>query len=95
VDCHMPLLVKSAVSHPAVNGGPPDGGPVTGDISSHLFNIQLDSDAEQFTEDNLWSFPWITGDWACRTCHNGVDQQSLSDEFLDGYEFHNNVQDDT
>ncbi|RME40325.1 MAG: hypothetical protein D6788_03535, partial [Planctomycetota bacterium] len=71
-DCHMPYLVKSAVSHPGVGTGP-----VTGDIRTHIFRIDL-SKTDQFTPDGAFAYPWITGQWACNTCHNGVDVFALT-----------------
>ena len=62
IDCHMPLLAKSALSHAAVGTGP-----VTGDIKTHIFRIDLTQE-NQFTTDGGFAYPWITGDFACKTC---------------------------
>ncbi|MCP5103251.1 MAG: hypothetical protein GY950_07730 [bacterium] len=64
--CHMPKLVKSAVGHSAVGTGP-----VTGDIKSHIFKIDL-TKTEQFTADGKLAYPWLIGKTACQQCHNGV-----------------------
>ena len=61
IDCHMPPLAKSAVG---------DLDLFTGDISSHLYSINPDPDAPQFTEDGLFSLPYITLQYACMQCHN-------------------------
>ncbi len=68
IDCHMPLLAKSALSHAAEGTGP-----VTGDIKSHIFRIDLSAE-NQFTDDGGFAYPWVTGDFACKTCHNGVTE---------------------
>ncbi len=81
-DCHMPLLAKSAVAHDAVGTGP-----VTGDIKSHIFRIDL-SQTDQFTEDGSFANPWITTEFACKTCHNGVDAVDFSVEFLSTQTIH-------
>ncbi len=86
VECHMPDLAKTAIAHEAVGDGP-----VLGDIASHLFRIELYVDAPQFTDDGGFSYPWITTDYACRTCHNGQDQFSIGDQ--SNYTFHNNIVD--
>lgn len=64
--CHMPKMAKSAVGHDAVGTGPK-----TGDISSHIFKIDL-TKTDQFTPDGKFAYPWITGQYACKQCHNGV-----------------------
>ena len=84
VDCHMPNLAKSAVAHDPVGDGP-----LTGDIATHLFRIDLGDETEQFS--GSFSYPWITADWACRTCHNGVDEFSLGS--TGNFTFHNNLND--
>lgn len=56
IDCHMPLLAKSALPHDAVGTEP-----ATGDIKMHIVRINLSATA-QITDD---------GEFACKTCHNG------------------------
>lgn len=88
-DCHMPKMAKSAVATDAVGEGP-----VIGDVSSHIFKIGLDPAVfQQFTDDGKFAYPAVTGDWACRTCHNDVDVFGVDDNILDGFEFHSNVSD--
>lgn len=60
VDCHMPHLVKSAEGNPAL---------FTGDMRSHLFAINTDVTASQFTSNGLRANPYLTLTWACRSCH--------------------------
>jgi hypothetical protein len=81
IDCHMPLLAKSAIKHDAVGSGP-----ATGDIKTHIFRIDLTAEA-QFTEDGSFAFPWITGEFACKTCHNGEPTFNL--DFPSGLTIHN------
>ena len=68
-DCHMPPMAKSAVG---------DVEKYTGDIKSHLFSINPDPEAPQFTEDGAFAMPYITLFYACMQCHNG-DQASVKD----------------
>jgi hypothetical protein len=78
--CHLPPLVKSAVGNLET---------FTGDISSHLFSINPDPAAPQFTEDGAFSSPYITLEYACRQCHNGERASERELEVLadmaDGY----------
>lgn len=68
-DCHMPPMAKSAVADPEK---------YTGDIRSHLFSINPDPEAPQFSEDGAFAMPYITLSYACMQCHNG-DQASVKD----------------
>jgi hypothetical protein len=70
-DCHMPLLAKSALKHDAIGTGP-----ATVDIKTHLFRIDLYQE-NQFTADGKYAYPWITGEFACKTCHNGETSFNL------------------
>ncbi len=82
IDCHMPLLAKSAIKHDAVGTGP-----ATGDIKSHIFRIDLSADA-QFTNDGAYAYPWITPEFACKTCHNGEDAMDFEVSFLSSQTIH-------
>ena len=64
--CHMPHLAKSAVKR----------GPLEGDIPSHLFRISLDTDFQQFyQEDGGWfANGYISLDFACLRCHTDQDR---------------------
>ena len=61
-DCHMPKNGKSAQGNLDI---------FRGDISSHLFAINPDPAAAQYTEDGAYSMPYLTVDYACKQCHNG------------------------
>ncbi|MBQ4889438.1 cadherin-like domain-containing protein [Shewanella sp. MMG014] len=63
-DCHMPKLAKSAITHLGK-----DGTTVFGDVKSHLFTIDLDPAAKQFTEDGKFQMPWSTAQYSCGECH--------------------------
>ncbi|MCP2520118.1 hypothetical protein NLC26_02545 [Candidatus Aminicenantes bacterium AC-708-M15] len=58
-DCHMAYIVKTAVKR----------GPWEGDIKTHLFRINIDPNAPQFTPDGKYSKGWITLGFACLRCH--------------------------
>lgn len=60
--CHMPpagLTAQGNLDH------------FTGDLSSHLFSINPDPSAPQFSDDGTASMPYLTLDYACGHCHNG------------------------
>ncbi|ABZ78229.1 hypothetical protein Shal_3689 [Shewanella halifaxensis HAW-EB4] len=63
-DCHMPKLAKSAVTHLGK-----DGTTAFGDVKSHLFTIDLDPAAKQFTDDGKFQMPWATAQYSCGECH--------------------------
>jgi len=80
IDCHMPPMGKSAVANPEL---------YLGDIHSHLFSINPDPEAPQFTEDGAFALPYINLTYACKHCHNGEvgqdrDLEELA-EMADGY----------
>jgi len=60
VDCHMPRISKSAVG---------DAAQWSGDIRTHIFAINPDPGVSQFTSDGSEAEPFVTLDWACRSCH--------------------------
>ncbi|RME22750.1 MAG: hypothetical protein D6806_12450 [Deltaproteobacteria bacterium] len=60
IDCHMPYIAKSAVG---------DAAAYKGDVRSHLFAINTDAAASQFSTDGSNANPYITLQWACRSCH--------------------------
>jgi len=82
IDCHMPRLSKSAIKHDAVGTGP-----ATGDIRTHIFKIDLSKTA-QTTTDGKYVYPWLTKNFACLTCHNGVDEFDLSTVDVSAYLYH-------
>ncbi len=59
-DCHMAPMAKSAWGNLDV---------FTGDVSSHLFAINTDPEAPQFSEDGGTTMPYITVQYACQSCH--------------------------
>lgn len=64
-DCHMPMAGKSAQAL----------GPYKGDVKTHLFRINVDADAEMFTDDGSFvaldsmGQGAVTLDFACKSCH--------------------------
>lgn len=58
--CHMPPMVKTAVGNAAT---------FTADIQSHIFAINTDGEAAQFTEDGKVAMPYLTIQYACGYCH--------------------------
>ncbi len=80
IDCHMPYATKSAV---AVDEW-------TGDVRTHLFAINTDATAPQFSEDGSEAMPYVSVDFACRRCHHDggtavdYDDATMTEE-ADGY----------
>lgn len=60
-DCHMPPTGVSAQGNLDLH---------IGDINSHLFSINTDPNAPQFSEDGSRSMPYLTLEYACGSCHN-------------------------
>ena len=82
-DCHMPPMSKSAIG---------DVANFTGDVAGHLFSINPDTDAEQFSDDGGQTNPYITLDYSCRWCHRpdgagpgGVKTDEELEESATGY----------
>jgi formate-dependent nitrite reductase cytochrome c552 subunit len=75
VDCHMPKMVKSAVTTDGAIGAS-----VFGDIRTHIFKIDLskDPDTQQFTADGKYAYPWITKKFVCGQCHADPDAKITS-----------------
>lgn len=59
VNCHMTDLGETAVRR----------GPHRGDLSTHLFKINIDPNAKQLTDDKKFSQGYITLAYACLYCH--------------------------
>lgn len=80
VDCHMPLMAKSAVA---------DADTFTGDIRSHQFAINPNPEAPQFNEDGTQVMPYLTLTYVCGQCHNGdfadVKEPEVLGEAARGY----------
>ena len=61
VDCHMPQMALSAQG---------DLDLFRADVHSHLFAINTDPLAMQFSEDGTQVMPYLTLQYACGQCHN-------------------------
>ncbi|RME70234.1 MAG: hypothetical protein D6784_17020 [Chloroflexi bacterium] len=73
VDCHMPRVTKSALGDPAR---------FSGDIRTHLMAINPFS-TSQFDEEGKFSQPYLSLDFACKSCHyEGGPASVVSDEEL-------------
>ncbi|RMD65845.1 hypothetical protein D6833_02280 [Candidatus Parcubacteria bacterium] len=59
----MPPLAKSANANLETH---------TGDVHSHLFSINTNPDAPQFSEDLKVTKPYLTLPYACQWCHDGT-----------------------
>jgi hypothetical protein len=73
IDCHMPLLIKSAAGDPEK---------FTGDIRTHRMRINP-RQIEQFTEDGSASLPEIGLNFACRHCHGVTASEKTDEELID------------
>ncbi|HEB65151.1 MAG TPA: hypothetical protein ENJ02_06390 [Chloroflexi bacterium] len=73
VSCHMPPMGKSAWGNADL---------LTGDVHSHQFSINTDPNAPQFTEDGESVMPYLTLQYACQHCHNGVTYSAQDLETL-------------
>lgn len=60
MDCHMPKMTKSALGNAST---------FTGDVAGHLWRINTDPDAPQFSPDGGETMPYVTLDYACSYCH--------------------------
>lgn len=65
IDCHMPKAVKSAVKFTNYEA----------DVRSHLFTINLDSEAKMFTADGKFAQGYLTAEYACLSCHKDMDKE--------------------
>ncbi len=72
LECHMPKLVKSAWSSPAL---------FTGDIRTHMMAIDP-YQINQFSEDGSTALSQISLDFACRHCHIPNSGLAKSDQEL-------------
>ncbi len=59
-DCHMPLA--GLVAEPDNTWA--------GDLRTHLFGVNVDVEAEQFSDGGGEANPYLTLDFACRSCHS-------------------------
>ncbi len=78
ITCHMPRVVKSAVSVTREFAG--DEVP-EGDVRGHIFRIATDPEWEMFTGDNKYvrkdidRRAYVTVDYACMSCHRDKDRK--------------------
>lgn len=73
LDCHMPRITKSAVADPER---------FSGDMRTHLFAIYPNA-RSQFNRDGSLSQPYVTVDFACKSCHSEIGRAPvLEDERL-------------
>ena len=69
-ECHMPPLGA---------GGARSADLRWGDVRSHLFQINVDPNAPQFTEDGSASMPYITVQYVCTRCHSDWSVETMAD----------------
>ncbi len=73
INCHMPKVTKSALGDPER---------YTGDVRTHLMAINPLS-TSQFGEDGKTSQPYLSLDFACKSCHrDGASGGVIADELL-------------
>lgn len=68
IDCHMPKIAKSSWG---------DAAKFKGDGRAHFFHINTDADQKQFTPNGLASNPYVSLDWACKSCHRAGGTASV------------------
>lgn len=64
MDCHMPKATKSAITV----------SDYTADVSTHIFKINTDVDAEMFTDDGTAANGYLTLEYVCLRCHADKDK---------------------
>lgn len=69
VECHMPPMTAS---------GARNADRLWADVSTHLYQINTDLEAPQFTEDGSGVMPYITVEYACTRCHTGAALEDLA-----------------
>lgn len=69
-DCHMPPMTAS---------GARDAERLWADVSTHLYQINVDPDAPQFAEDGASVMPYITLPYACQRCHADFTVEEMAD----------------
>ncbi len=74
-ECHMTPMAASGARVPER---------FWGDINTHLFQINPDPNAPQFTEDGSATMPYITVQYACQRCHMDMTVEELA-ETAEGY----------
>lgn len=75
-DCHMPPMTASGARNADL---------LWADVSTHLYQINVDADAPQFSEDGTSVMPYITVEYACTRCHiEDFDLETMQEESV-GY----------
>ncbi len=74
-DCHMPPMTVGGSSNPDR---------LWADERTHLFQINTDPDAPQFSEDGSRVMPYITVQYACTRCHSDWSAEEMA-ENAQGY----------
>ena len=75
VDCHMPPMAVSGSRNPEL---------LWADLSAHLYQINTDPAAEQFSEDGGTLRPYTTVRYACTRCHADWTVEQMA-EAAQGY----------
>jgi hypothetical protein len=47
-------------------------------VKSHLFTIDLDPAAKQFTADGKFQMPWSTAQYSCGECHADYTERAAA-----------------
>jgi hypothetical protein len=63
-DCHMPKVTKAAIQVSDIEA----------DVSTHIFRIITDVDAEMFSEDGTQALGFLTVEYVCLRCHTDKDK---------------------
>lgn len=86
LDCHMPYLVKSAVSVDVSLAA--EGGTIKkGDVRAHIFKMNTDASASQFSADGNTANPYVTVKYSCNYCHT---EDTVADRAALAVGFHGN-----
>ncbi len=78
-DCHMPPMTASGARNIDL---------FWADISTHLYQINVDPEAAQFNDETGGVMPYITVEYACKRCHiDNEDFQDVEDiaDLAEGY----------
>ena len=70
VDCHMPPMTASGARNADL---------LWADVKTHLFQINTNPDAPQFSEDGSSVMPYITLEYACTRCHSDWTVDDMED----------------
>ncbi len=76
-DCHMAPMTASGARNADLHWG---------DISTHLYQINVDPTAPQFSEDGSAVMPYITVEYACTRCHSDWSVEQMAESAADYHE---------